>query len=257
MSQLLVVFSSLSLLLSELGPLEETALRCWAALAEQPLALRRGAAGPLQQPLFEQASLALLACRRSVGAHMSHLIVFAHLKSSFVEQAYAFTLSADSRLPAALLDPLNVWMERVCARLSDEERAVFGGAVADACALGLRHILLDGGPTRFFARSDAAAIREDCVALHDFLTAGGEGLDAATAELALQPVLRIVELMQLDSPTLFSRYTAAKGDAQTTLLHVLSHRAEREASKLLKESLGMPKPVGRLNLLLGPRVKKT
>jgi hypothetical protein len=241
-AQLLAIISSLSLLKSELLALEETVQQSWPEVAGQPL--------------FGQASAALLTCRLSACARASHLIVFSHCKSCFVEGTYAFSCNASTRLPTTLLDPLNDYMERVCACLNDDERAVFSGAALEAVAVGLQHILLDGGPSRFFTREDASLVREDLQAVTDFFVAGGDGIEAAAVRAALQPALHLVDLMDLETAALFQRYNAAKGSKEeTTLLHILSHRAEREASKLLKESLAMPKPVGRFNLLLGPRVK--
>jgi len=97
----------------------------------------------------------------------------------------------------------------------------------------------------------------------EFFSAGVSQHDVVQAFASLYS---IASFMAMDTQALFDKYASLSGaragsavtasDEESVLLRVLSHRAERAASKLLKERLHLPKPVSGLRVLMGPRASK-
>ena len=146
-------------------------------------------------------------------------------------------------------------------------------ALLRATAQGLMWVMLDGGVGRVFAEGDAAALEEDLFRFRDLFVAGGEGVPEPTVDAVMRRVDRLVTVMSLDTPTLCDAYLeqeardrekgdavgagglaaspggggsvgqldAAGGFGASTLLRVLCHREDREASKFLKAHCHLPK----------------
>jgi hypothetical protein len=161
--QLLTMLASVDLLLRELPPMTETVLRKWGMLSQRQHALRRGTQDALllDTHFFPRAEAQLQNARTVVQAHICHQIAFVHCRSTFMEQTYAFGITEQTRLPATLLEPLNAWLERICNRLTDAERCTFLESMMKVVVVGIRHVLLDGGPMRFWSLDEAGVVAED------------------------------------------------------------------------------------------------
>ncbi|XP_058104836.1 protein unc-13 homolog isoform X2 [Magnolia sinica] len=118
-------------------------------------------------------------------------------------------------------------------------------------------ILLDGGPSRVFSDTDNAMMLEDLNILKDFFVANGEGLPRAVVEREAKLAQQILNLYTLQTETAIGMLMSAseqisKGldcrkpggrspEDADTLLRVLCHKKDREASKFLKKQYQLPK----------------
>ena len=247
--QLMAMHSSLTFIIRELPATEHSIQRQWLALARCPgSTLRRGPCdmAPVTG-IFSETSRVLSEARLTVLAHVSHSIVFGHLRRQFVEKAYLFgTKNPDARLPVTLLEPLNAWMARVCGSLSDDDRNEAAAAIMAAALRGVRFVLLNGGPVRTFLQDDCDALEADLEALRDFFVADGEGLPPEQVSEALVPVSRLLDAMAQDTHHLIALHDSTSATAwdKDTLLRILCHRGDRTSSKYLKQKLHTPKPIG-------------
>jgi hypothetical protein len=146
-------------------------------------------------------------------------------------------------------------------------------ALLRATTQGYMWVMLDGGVGRVFAENDAAALEEDLFCFRDLFVAGGEGVPEPTVDAVMRRADRLLMVMSLDTPTLCDAYLeqealdrergnaggagglaaspggggtvgeldAAGGFGASTLLRVLCHREDREASKFLKAHCHLPK----------------
>ena len=146
-------------------------------------------------------------------------------------------------------------------------------ALLRATAQGYMWVMLDGGVGRVFAENDAAALEEDLFCFRDLFVAGGEGVPEPTVDAVMRRADRLLMVMSLDTRTLCDTYLeqeagdrerghavgagglaaspggdgtvgqldAAGGFGASTLLRVLCHREDREASKFLKAHCRLPK----------------
>jgi hypothetical protein len=245
----LVMFASLNFLVRELPATEHAIQRQWLSLAHvSGGTLRRGQSdlAPLNR-LFSDTSNALRDARQQVLAHVGNSIVFQHLRHAFLERAYLFgTKAHGGRLPSTLLEPLNPWMEKVCADLAgDDDRNDAAGAMLAAAVRGVHYVLLEGGPSRIFLQDDCDALEADLAALRDFFVADGDGLSSEQVDAMLVPTSRLLDAMAQDTHQLIALYDrgAAMWDKET-LLRVLCHRGDRTSSKYLKLRLKTPKAIG-------------
>jgi len=232
------MLASLDFLLAEIPNVEHTVKLKWSALAHAP-SLRCGSQSA--DALHLRAALQPLeAARQAVLAHLANCVVFQALKQSFIDGVYRFGTQG-TRLEAALLSPLNTWLQRLCP--PDADLCRIASAVLDAVKSGFLRVLLDGGPTRVFGLEDVEALREDLVLLHEFFEADGSGLPAAVVQEGLAPVAAVLDLMGTASHELIALYARSKPAQQATVLRVLCHRGERTCSKWLKTQ-GIAKPIG-------------
>jgi len=138
------------------------------------------------------------------------------------------------------------------------DRVVIG--LLQASLDGLARVLLDGGPSRVFSQSDAKLVEEDLQLLKEFFTAGGDGIPRGVVENVAAPVQQILKLYSLEtyavienlrhaSEQMASGSNAHGNGSKTasdadTLLRVLCHRNENEASNFLKKQYKLPKSAG-------------
>jgi hypothetical protein len=114
-------------------------------------------------------------------------------------------------------------------------------------------VLLDGGPTRAFSDSDITLMEEDLSILKEFFIADGEGLPRSLVEQEAKQAKEILDLYSLESDMLIQMLMTASElinmgvsseqrrleDAQT-LVRVLCHKKDRNASKFLKRQYELP-----------------
>lgn len=231
----LVMHASLAFLDREVAELGAEFSKGWVTLSKQARALR------LPHSDSDEVSLCNIFPLKhwqdeqlQTLSYLAYRAVFVELRA-FVDGMYS--LGSPKANSASLLTPLDGLMKRIC-ETAGESRDAAAGAVLSAVAKGLLLVLLDGGPTRVFVQDEAGAVAADVAAIAAFFEAGGDGLSPAQVAAALAPVRAVVEAMGMDTHMLCSRAKDSKMH-----LHVLAHRADRVASKFLK-NLGMPKALG-------------
>jgi len=133
----------------------------------------------------------------------------------------------------------------MCEVLNDELAPRLAGHVCKNLGAAIAHVLLDGGPVRWFSREDTAILDEDMDIVIEMFHAGGDGLDRKSIEKLLKPALEVVEAMSLDTGILIANlkdgrkhplttYSSSSDDPEV-LLRILCHRKDHTASKYLKK----------------------
>ncbi|KAL0872777.1 hypothetical protein Bca101_022482 [Brassica carinata] len=111
---------------------------------------------------------------------------------------------------------------------------------------GLLRVLLDGGPSRVFHPSESKLLEEDVEVLKEFFISGGDGLPRGVVENQIARV-RLVTRELIDDLRSRSSLDMQQGgrgklgaDTQT-MVRVLCHRNDSEASLFLKKQYKIPK----------------
>lgn len=183
-------------------------------------------------------------------------IIFWDSRDAIIEGLYKISVSqARMEKVTNVLDPV---LGQLCEMIEDplRDRVVLG--LLQAALEGLLRVLLDGGPARAFAQSDSDMLEEDLSLLKEFFIADGDGLPRSVVNSAASPVQQILNLYTLETSIVIDSFKRASDqmvagtssvqrmgprvatDADT-LLRVLCHRLDREASKFLKKHYNLPK----------------
>lgn len=116
---------------------------------------------------------------------------------------------------------------------------------------GLHRVLLDGGPSRIFFPTDAKLLEEDLEFLKEFFISGGDGLPRGTVENLFARVRPVINLHSYETRVLIDDLKFANqgnrsrlGADFETLLRILCHRSDSEASQFLKKQYKFPKSSG-------------
>ncbi|KAH9686348.1 protein unc-13-like [Citrus sinensis] len=196
-------------------------------------------------------------------------IIFWDLREPFIDNLYKPSVSK-SRLES-LIEPLDV-VRNVCAELSKlcdviveplRDRVVTG--LLQASLDGLLRVLLNGGPFRVFFPSDAKQLEEDLEILKEFFISGGDGLPRGVVENQVARARHVVKLHgyelrvfamlinnHLQTRELIDDLRSGSsqdmlgtrgklGADSETLLRILCHRSDSEASHFLKKQYKIPK----------------
>lgn len=206
--------------------------------------------------------VATLDCIRDSAGHaikrtcdfLGPKIVFWDMRDSFLFNLYRCGVEGN-RLDG-LLPQFDSALNNVCRLIDETIRDLVVSSIYKASLEGFVWLLLDGGPSRAFSDTDISMIEEDLVVLEDLFVANGEGLPRSLVEEESKFVHQILSLFSLQtqsviqmlmessehisvdttSPRYAQRYL---GDAQT-LIRVLCHKKDREASKFLKTHYQLP-----------------
>lgn len=185
-------------------------------------------------------------------------IIFWDMRQQFLYGLYKGSVS-QARVENVIHD-LDSVLGQLCDIIVHPLRDQVVMALLQATMDGFVRVLLDGGPSRVFSQEDSRMLDEDLHLLKDFFMAGGDGLPHGVVESSLAPVQQIAKLYSLGTRTVIGNLMHASGqpvvesdsrrygkksakDADT-LLRVLCHRSDREASKYLKEQYKLPKSAG-------------
>ncbi|XP_073136594.1 protein unc-13 homolog isoform X2 [Henckelia pumila] len=206
--------------------------------------------------------VATLDCIRDSACHaikrtcdfLGAKIVFWDMRDSFLFNLYHGGVEGN-RLDG-LLPQFDSALNNVCRLIDETIRDLVVSSIYKASLEGFVWLLLDGGPSRAFSDTDISMIEEDLSVLEDLFVANGEGLPRSLVEEESKFVHQILSLFSLQtqsviqmlmessehisvdttSPRYAQRYL---GDAQT-LIRVLCHKKDREASKFLKRHYQLP-----------------
>ncbi|PIN12113.1 hypothetical protein CDL12_15283 [Handroanthus impetiginosus] len=148
----------------------------------------------------------------------------------------------------------------VCGLIDDTIRDLVVSSIWKASLEGFMWVLLDGGPSRAFSDTDIIMIEEDFNMLKDLFVADGDGLPRSLVEEEAKFYRQILSLFSLPTESLVQMLMASSehisdsvnskkygqrylGDAHT-LIRVLCHKKDREASKFLKSHYRLPPSSG-------------
>ncbi|KAL8158855.1 hypothetical protein V2J09_000392 [Rumex salicifolius] len=170
-------------------------------------------------------------------------IVFIDLGEPFIDNLYRPSVS-QSRLEI-LVDPLDTALNQLCGVIVEQLRDRIVTSLLQSCLDGLLRVLLDGGPSRVFSPTDARMLEEDLDVLKEFFISGGDGLPRGVVENLVANVRHIIKLQGHETRELIDELRSSGGskveaDAKT-LLRILCHRHDSEASQFLKKQYKIPK----------------
>ena len=197
------------------------------------------------EPLWT-ASIELERCVNAFCRFLGTKIVFWDGRIRWLEQLYRHHVES-SRMDYILAD-LHKNLMDINAVALDSVRNKIVHSVLEACAAGLKRVLLEGGPYRLFKSgsdgNDRELIEEDVKKLKDLFNDEEEGLPMTLIEDTTKPVLEILLQMSLSTSNLIQLAEDARRTNTrdiTVYTQILGHRIDRAASKWLKKVLKTPK----------------
>ncbi|KAG2313752.1 hypothetical protein Bca52824_025309 [Brassica carinata] len=177
-------------------------------------------------------------------------IIFCDLREPFIENLYKPSVS-QSRLEA-LIEGLDTELGQLCSVIMEPLR---DRIVTSKPASSITY----GGPSRVFHPSESKLLEEDVEVLKEFFISGGDGLPRGVVENQIARV-RLVTRELIDDLRSRSSLDMQQGgrgklgaDTQT-MVRVLCHRNDSEASLFLKKQYKIPKSTPNRDMLssIGP-----
>ncbi|XP_031097776.1 protein unc-13 homolog isoform X1 [Ipomoea triloba] len=181
-------------------------------------------------------------------------VVFWDLREPFVFHLYHNSVGG-ARLES-ILPQFDSILNNVCGLIDDGLRDLAVSSIYKSSLEGYIWVLLDGGPSRAFSNSDVPIMEEDLNMLKDLFVADGEGLLRSLVEKDSKITQQILSLFSLQANSVIRMLMTSSqhisvghgahkngsrnvGDAQT-LMRVLCHMKDTEASKFLKRHYNLP-----------------
>ncbi|KAJ7545205.1 hypothetical protein O6H91_09G110600 [Diphasiastrum complanatum] len=184
-------------------------------------------------------------------------IIYWDMRDSYINGLYKGGI-LKSRIDI-VVSGLDIVLGQICDIIKEPLRDLLVRHLLQASMGGFVRVLLDGGPFRAFSRSDADILQEDLHLLKEFFIADGDGLFPEAVENTAALAEQALKLHQLETHILIKTLRHASqqmvvgidiqkvgGSSSSdvkTLLRVLCHRMDRDASKFLKKSYRIPKTV--------------
>ncbi|GKU95314.1 hypothetical protein SLEP1_g8689 [Rubroshorea leprosula] len=181
-------------------------------------------------------------------------VVFWDLRDTFLFLLYRG--SVESARLDCFLSHIDTVLDHICSLVDDAVRDLVVLSIFKASLEGFVWVLLNGGPSRAFSDSDVIMMEEDLNILKEFFIAEGEGLPRSLVEREAKFAVQILSLFSLQSESIVQMLMSASEhisvgsdlhnhgrlqleDAQT-LVRVLCHKKDGEASKFLKRQYQLP-----------------
>ncbi|KAL3331289.1 hypothetical protein AABB24_034886 [Solanum stoloniferum] len=180
-------------------------------------------------------------------------VVFWDMREPFIFNLYHGDVEG-ARLET-ILPQFDRVLNNVCALIDDTLRDIVVKSIFKASLEGYAWVLLDGGPSRAFSDFDVVMMEDDLNILKDLFVADGEGLPRSLVEEEARFAHQILSLFSLRAESVIQLLMTSSehnsgleahkygqrhlGDAHT-LIRVLCHKKEREASKFLKQYYHLP-----------------
>ncbi|CAI9102753.1 OLC1v1001072C1 [Oldenlandia corymbosa var. corymbosa] len=253
---LCVQLNTLHYAVGQLTRLEDNIFERWTRKKSQDMSMRGPKEGQvkssIQKETFDGGRKDLNAAIDKICEFTGTKIVFWDLREPFIENLYRPSVS-QSRLEM-LIDPLDLVLNQLCDVIVEPLRDRVVTGLLQASLDGLLRVILDGGPSRVFTLSDAKLMEEDLDVLKEFFVSGGDGLPRGVVENQVASVRQVIKLHSCETRELIEDLKSASGlelqggkskfgaDAKT-LLRVLCHRSDSEASQFLKKHYKIPKSV--------------
>ncbi|XP_073269571.1 protein unc-13 homolog isoform X1 [Primulina huaijiensis] len=176
--------------------------------------------------------------------------IFWDLRERFIDGLYKPSVT-QSRLET-LIEPLDMVLNQLCDIIIEPLRDRVVTGLLQASLDGLLRVILDGGPQRIFTLVDAKLLEEDLEVLKEFFISGGDGLPRGVVENQVARVRQVIKLHGYETRELIEDLRSTgeiellggrgKLGADTkTLIRILCHRKDSEASQFLKKQYKIPK----------------
>lgn len=245
---LCVQLNTLYYAISQLNKLEDSIYERWSRRQRDNLS--NGKSKSLMQKAFDGSRKDLNASIDRICEFTGTKIVFWDLRESFIENLYKPSVS-QSRLES-LVEPLDVELNQLCHIIVEPLRDRVVTSLLQASLDGLLRVILNGGPLRVFYPGDAKLLEEDLEILKEFFISGGDGLPRGVVENQVARIRHVVKLHGYETRELIEDLKSASsmemqggrsklGADSNTLLRILCHRSDSEASQFLKKQYKLPK----------------
>lgn len=181
-------------------------------------------------------------------------VVFWDMRDSFLFHLYRGKV-AGARLDR-ILPHIDTVLDHICGLIDEILRDRVVLSVCRALLEGFVWVLLDGGPSRAFSDSDIILIKDDLNMLKDFFVSEGEGLPLSVVNREAKFAEEILILFSLETQSLIQMLMSASEQISTgldsckrgrvrlddaqTLIRVLCHKKDPEASRFLKRKYQLP-----------------
>ncbi|CAK7335470.1 unnamed protein product [Dovyalis caffra] len=181
-------------------------------------------------------------------------VVFWDLRDRFLFHLYRGDVGS-SRLES-FLPHIDTVLNHICGLIDDTLRDLVVLSICRASLEGYVWVLLDGGPSRAFSESDITMMEDDLNVLKEFFVAEGEGLPCSLVEQEAKFAQQTLSLFSLQTETVIhmlmnaSKHISMRVESHKqghvgledahTLVRVLCHKKDREASKFLKLQYELP-----------------
>ncbi|KMT12138.1 hypothetical protein BVRB_5g100900 [Beta vulgaris subsp. vulgaris] len=177
--------------------------------------------------------------------------VFWDLRESFLFQLYCGGVER-ARLDTVLPN-VDAVLNQICGVVDDTVRDPVVSSIFQASLEAYLWVLLDGGPSRAFSESDIISMKDDLRALEDFFVADGEGLPRSMVLRETEFAHQVLGLFCLQTSSIIQMLITASErisngvpsghrllDDANTLIRILCHKKDTEASKFLKRQYRLP-----------------
>ncbi|XP_051137356.1 protein unc-13 homolog isoform X2 [Andrographis paniculata] len=201
--------------------------------------------------ISDSASQAIRKTSDFLGAK----IVFWDMRDSFLYHLYHDNVEGNRM--EGILPEFDRVLNNVSSLIDATIRDLVVSSIWKASLEGFMWVLLDGGPSRAFSNTDIPMIEEDFNMLKELFVAEGEGLPRSSVEQEAKFYHQIMSLFSLKTESLVQMLMASSehisaglsrsnkhrqryvGDAHT-IIRVLCHKKDKEASKFLKMHYRLP-----------------
>ncbi|WOG92628.1 hypothetical protein DCAR_0311901 [Daucus carota subsp. sativus] len=211
--------------------------------------------------IFNLSQTACLEGVQQLCVATAYKVIFHDLSPVFWDGLYVGEVSS-SRIEPFLQD-LEQYLEIMSSIVHDRVRTRLIADVMKASLDGFLLVLLAGGPSRAYSVEDSIMIEEDFNFLTDLFWSNGNGLQTELIDKFAVTVKRILPLLYMDTQSLIEQFRTSilnvYGSSATfklplpltsgqwnpaepsTILHVLCHRNDKQATNFLKKTYNLPK----------------
>ncbi|XP_052193238.1 protein unc-13 homolog isoform X2 [Diospyros lotus] len=251
---LCVQLNTLYYAISQLNKLEDSIWERWTRKKPQDKSVNRyideNSRSSKKKDTFDGSRKDINAAMDRFCEFIGTKIVFWDLREVFIENLYKPSVS-QSRIEG-LIEPLDMALNQLCDIIVEPLRDRIVTGLLQASLDGLLRVILDGGQSRVFSTADAKLLEEDLEVLKEFFISGGDGLPRGVVENQVARVRQVVKLHGHETRELIEDLKSSSGlemqgsktrlgaDVQT-LLRILCHRSDSEASQFLKKQYKIPK----------------
>ncbi|XP_062198694.1 protein unc-13 homolog [Phragmites australis] len=251
MPKLCVRLNSLYYGISQLSKLEDSINERWARKKTEKINIRRSTSEKSKGVISNQKNQ-FDGCRKEINTAIDRLceftgtkVIFWDLQQPFIDNLYKNSVS-QARLDT-IMEVLDSVLNQLCDFIVEQLRDRVVTGLLQASLDGLLRVILDGGSTRVFSPNDAPLLEEDLETLKEFFISGGDGLPRGTVENLVSRVRPVINLIKQETRVLIddlrevTQGSKSKfGTDSKTLLRVLCHRNDSEASHYVKKQFKIP-----------------
>ncbi|KAL6880080.1 hypothetical protein ACP4OV_011645 [Aristida adscensionis] len=251
MPKLCVRLNSLYYGISQLSKLEDSINERWARKKTENNKIRRTTSEKSKSVISNQ-KVQFDGTRKEINTAIDRLceftgtkVIFWDLQQPFIDNLYKNSVS-QARLDT-IMEVLDLVLNQLCDVIVEQLRDRVVTGLLQASLDGLLRVILDGGSTRVFSPNDAPLLEDDLETLKEFFISGGDGLPRGTVENLVTRVRPVINLIKQETRVLIDDLREVTqggkskfGTDSKTLLRVLCHRNDSEASHYVKKQFKIP-----------------